>query len=398
MTPEQLLIEADRCVKCGLCLPHCPTYLLLENEADSPRGRISLIQALAGGELQAERHLENHLERCLSCRACEAACPSGVKYGRLIDGGRAMLNERHHGQPGWRRLFDLLSDRRRLARWGALYPLLQRSGLARLAALLPAQRLRRILAMARQLPVRRTQLSGLHPARRPSGRSVQLFVGCVGSLADRPLIDCALRLLTPLGYAVEIPDAQACCGALHRHNGFPDTADRLCDSNRRQLEKSRAESLVTLASACQLELQEHLQSRLPVIGLVDFLLGLPAAALAGLRPLERRVALHIPCSSQRDRSRELLERIPGIDLVDLPDNAICCGAAGSYLLTQPTLSLRLGNDKIERLRQTQAQILVTSNTGCALQFRQLSEQAGLDVEVMHPAELIARQLGIDNAA
>ena len=144
--------------------------------------------------------------------------------------------------------------------------------------------------------------------------------------------------------------------------------------------------------------QEHLQGGLPAISLVDFLLGLPATALAGLRPLERRVALHIPCSSPHDRSRELLERIPGIDLVELPDNAVCCGAAGSYLLTQPALSLRLGNDKIERLRQTQAQILVTSNTGCALQFRQLSEQAGLDVEILHPAELIARQLGIDDGA
>lgn len=398
MTPEQLLKEADRCVKCGLCLPHCPTYLLLENEADSPRGRISLIQALASGELRAERHLEIHLERCLSCRACETACPSGVKYGQLIDGGRLLLNHRHHKRPGWRRLFDLLSDRRRLERWWPLYPIMQRTGMTWLAARLPSQHLRRLLAMARQLPSGRTRQGGLHPARMPSGRSVQLFVGCVGSRADRRLIDCTLHLLTSLGYAVEIPDSQACCGALHRHNGFPEKAEQLCESNRRQLEKSRAESLVTLASACHLELTEHLQGRLPVISLVDFLLGLPETALAGLQPLERRVALHIPCTGRNDRSRALLGRIPGIDLVELPDNAVCCGAAGSYLLTQPALSVRLGEDKIERLRRVQAQILVTGNTGCALQFRQLIGEAGLDVEVMHPAELIARQLGIDNVA
>jgi glycolate oxidase iron-sulfur subunit len=221
---------------------------------------------------------------------------------------------------------------------------------------------------------------------------VQLFVGCIGSQVDSDLIACALRLLTALGYAVEIPQSQACCGALHRHNGFPETAERLCTANQRQLEKSRAESLITLASACHLELSEHLQSRLPVIGLTDFLLGLPAETLSRLRPLKQRVALHLPCTSRHDRSRALLEHIPGIDLVELPDNAICCGAAGSYLLTQPQLSTRLGDDKIERLLQTQAKILLTSNTGCALQFRQLIEQAGVDVEVMHPVELIARQL------
>ena len=365
---------------------------MLENEADSPRGRISLIQALASGDLPSGRQLEIHLERCLSCRACESACPSGVKYGSLIDGGRAIISNRHRGRPVWRRLFDLLSDRHRLERWQSGYTLLQRSGITWLASLLPSAHLRRLLSMARQLPARHNRLTTLHAARRPTGRSVQLFVGCVGSQTDSRLIECALSLLSGLGFAVEIPQSQTCCGAMHRHNGFPEQAEQRCEANRRQLEKSRAESLITLASACHLELSEHLQGHLPVIGLTDFLLDLPEETLHGMLPLQKRVALHIPCTSKNDRSRELLGRIPDIELVELPDNAICCGAAGSYLLSQPTLSARLGSDKIERLLQTRAEILLTSNTGCALQFRQQIEQAGIELEVLHPVELIARQL------
>ncbi len=392
MTPERLLKEADRCVKCGLCLPHCPTYIHWQSEADSPRGRISLIQALANGELQESPGLELHLNRCLTCLACERACPSGVHYGELIDGGRALLNQRRPARQRWRRLYDLLSDRRRLERWRALHRLLRRLRLTGLAALIPVQRWRRMARLGDQLSADDRPLTGLHPSSHPTGRLVQLFIGCVGSQTEQPLIRDTIALLSRLGYAVEIPERQSCCGALHRHNGFPEQADAFCDGNRRLLSASRAEALVTLASACQLELQQHLDSPRPIVGLVDFLLSQPQAAFSDLRAMTRRVAVHLPCSSRDDHSRELLGRIPGIDLVDLPENDICCGAAGSYLLTQPELSARLGNAKIEHLRVSGAEILVTTNTGCALQFRQLIREAGLTIEVLHPAQLLARLL------
>ncbi len=392
MTPERLLKEADRCVKCGLCLPHCPTYLNWQSEADSPRGRISLIQALAAGDLRQSPGLAHHLDRCLACLACERACPSGVHYGDLIDGGRALLNQQRPSRQRWRRLFDLLSDRHRLERWRSLYRLLGRLRLTGVAAWIPHPRWRRLLRLAAQLSPDGRPLTGLHPATRPSGRLVQLFIGCVGSQTEQPLIRDAIRLLSRLGYAVEIPQKQACCGAIHRHNGFPEQADSLCGSNRQLLNQSRAEALITLASACHVELEQHLQSPLPVIDLADFLLAQPPASLAPLKPLNGRVALHQPCSRQNDRSRLLLEGIPGIDLVELPENGVCCGAAGSALLTQPELSTALGSAKLEHLRTSGARILVTSNTGCALQFRQLIQAAGLPVEVLHPAQLLARQL------
>jgi glycolate oxidase iron-sulfur subunit len=396
VTPEQLLKEADRCVKCGLCLPHCPTYATWESEAESPRGRISLIQALAAGELQHSSALATHLDRCLSCLACEAACPSGVHYGLLIDAGRTLLNELQPKRRNWRRLFDLLSDRRRLERWRSAHRLLRRAGLSGLAGLIPLARWRRLARMGRQLSEDSRPLDALYPAARPTGRSLQLFVGCITSQTQRELIREAIDLLSGLGYAVEIPAHQGCCGAIHRHNGFPEQAQTLCAANRQLLQRSTAQGLVTLASACHLELTRHLDSPLPVVGLTDFLLAQPLESLSPLRPLKRKVALHVPCSGRDDRSRQLLARIPQIELIDLPRNGVCCGAAGAYLLTQPAISDRLGRSRIEQLRASGAEILVTANTGCALQFRRLIEAADLRVEVLHPAQLFARSLAPDS--
>lgn len=392
VTPEEMLKEADRCVKCGLCLSVCPTYRLLAHEADSPRGRISLLQALASGELAAGGPLSEHLERCLTCRLCESACPSGVRYGDLMDAGRNLLNRQRAARRGWRLLYDLLSERRRLGRWIRVYSWLVRTGLLKLAAWPAAPRWRRLLELGSLLSTPRPRIPSLHPARRSEPRVVQLFIGCVASQSEPELIDSALYLLNHLGFTVEIPETQACCGALHRHNGFPERAETMRQANRRQTGNSRAEALITLASACHLELLEGKQSQLPVVNLVEFLLGQPATAWPPIAPLKQRVALHTPCTAAGDRSLALLQRIPAIEVVELPENDFCCGAAGSYLFTQPDLSGRLGQPKIRLLKESGARILVTGNTGCALQFRHLIREASLEVEVLHPAQLFARQL------
>ncbi|MEJ2609820.1 MAG: (Fe-S)-binding protein [Candidatus Thiodiazotropha sp.] len=391
VTPKHLLSEADRCVKCGLCLPECPTYGLLASEADSPRGRISLIQALARDELDLNSHIEIHLNRCLGCLACEAACPSGVRYGQLLDASREIIAKHHHGKPLIRKMFNQLTDASRLNFWRRLYHAMDRIGFVALSEKLPISRLRRLLSFAQQLGPAPRIKPGLYPSSQPTGRLLQLFTGCVGSQVEQQLIQTSMQLLSRLGYAVEIPESQSCCGAIHRHNGFTDEAERLCDTNRLQTSKSRAQKLITIASACHLELTEQKASHIPLMSITDFLLTLPKGEFPTLAPLKKTALLHIPCSARHDRNLELLAKIPSLKLAELPENNICCGAAGSYLLTQPELSQRLGRAKINHLKSSQAELLITSNTGCAMQFRQLIKESSLSIEVVHPIELIFRQ-------
>ncbi len=391
VTPDQLLTEADRCVKCGLCLPECPTYQLLANEADSPRGRISLMQALAEGELDLDTAVENHLDRCLGCRRCETACPSGVRYGQLLDASRSLITKRKRGRPFMRWLLTQLTEPKRLARISRLYRSMKQIGVTQLFTALLPDRYRRLPVLGGQLTGTAVIPAGLYPADLPKGRLVQLFTGCVSTQVEQTLLECAMALLRRLGYAVEIPQTQCCCGAIHRHNGFEESAERYCSINRQQTTKSHAQALVTLASACELELQEQRASEIPLVSLTDLLLSLPDTEIPTLKPYAGRVAVHTPCSSRDDGGMRLLQRIPQAEILPLADNSVCCGAAGSYIFTQPSLSTALGKAKIEKLQACQVDILVTSNTGCAMQMRQLIADAGLQIRVMHPIELIYRQ-------
>ncbi|MGD8591066.1 MAG: (Fe-S)-binding protein [Chromatiales bacterium] len=396
MTPQQFYQETDRCVKCGLCLPHCPTYLRLADEADSPRGRITLIQAYTSRQIPLSSELQSHLDRCLGCRACERICPSGVRYGTLIDATREWIRIERKAPPSglnpW--LLSIYSDRKRLRKYTRPLPLLRRSGLLKLAHRLAPAKYRSLLQVATLLP-EQVSPPGIHPTRHPPrGQTLQLFIGCVSSLADQPAIDAAIKVLSQLGYAVDIPSKQVCCGALHRHNGYPDIANHLCDQNRKQTENSRALASITLATACHLELNEHEASHIPVVNVIDFLIDNipPIPHKAIFTAASHRVAVHTPCSARNDQTLKLLRMIPSLEVMELPDNDICCGSAGSYLITQPELSRQFGQDKLKHLKTTAPDILVTSNTGCAIQFRILIEQAKLDIEVLHPIELINRHL------
>ena len=273
-------------------------------------------------------------------------------------------------------------------------PLARRIRLLAFVEKLSPASLRQALRVAGILPDRPAQ-TGLFPANRPSGKSLQLFIGCVASFADQPVIEAAIQLLTRLGYAVEIPRHQPCCGALHRHNGFPDEADQLGDTNRRLTSNSPAQALLTLSTACHLELVEHNASQLPVISITDFLLNLLTGtpSIADFAPLESKVAVHTPCSARGNQTKSLLSLIPELGVFDLPDNETCCGSAGSYFIAQPALSEKFGSDKLIQLNSTRPDILVTTNTGCAIQFRLQLKQSGLHrIEVLHPIELLNRQL------
>ena len=396
MNPKQILTEADRCVKCGLCLPHCPTYRLTRDEGDSPRGRVSLMQALVSGSLESPG-LYRHLDRCLGCLACESACPSGVKYGTLIDAVRALQPDRI----SWFRRYrlHLISRLPYLKGSRSLLRLYQQSGLRRSMRKLGGSGFRRLDDLLPAL----AKNSRLVPLYRPNNTArgrVALFTGCIGQITDRPALLAAVRLLTRIGFEVCVPAKQTCCGALHQHNGEPAVARRLAAANRRAFNALELDAIVHVASGCGVQLLEYerLGEKLnaPVKDICTFLTATGLVEELRFSALERRVLLHHPCSSRRipgaaDGAARLLDRIPGIELQALPDTS-CCGAAGSYLLLQPEMADRLRQGVVDQVGQHACDILATSNTGCALHLAAGLRAPNHGVEVMHPVQLLARQL------
>jgi glycolate oxidase iron-sulfur subunit len=394
---DRIRLNADQCVKCGFCLPHCPTYRLRADEAESPRGRVALAEGLAESRLTPSKRLDAHLWSCLECRACEPVCPSLVAVGSIMDDVRALRREQSTGIArrwvlAW---LDRLSSAAGADRAALLARAYQKSGLARLAEATGITRHPRLSAFHRvALELRQpARLNEEKPAKSGAPRGVDLFIGCVARTAQPGALAAAQQLLTRLGLEVRVPRGQACCGALHRHNGFPRQADQLLTRNAAVLAER---PVVGIASACVAELRTH-TALAGVHDICRLLAALEWPADLRLRPLRKAVAVHEPCSQRnvlRDPSAayDLLTRIPGISVVGLEDNAYCCGAAGSYLLQQPKAAQALLAPKVRAMRALGTDILVTTNTGCALHLAAGAHEAGLSLEVLHPVELVVRQL------
>lgn len=398
--PSPLLAETQRCVQCGLCLPHCPTYLVREDEGESPRGRIALMNAYLRGDLPAGSRLQAHLDHCLGCRACEAACPAGVAYGRLLDGTREAFNHERTLSPLVQRLLATVGDRDELRKLGRRLRAAQQSGavwLARHSGLLrpDTRRLSRLLPpLAPQTP-----WQDCYRARGPRQGSVALFLGCVAEVVDRVTLTDAITVLNHCGYDVHVPKAQGCCGALHQHNGQPGTARELRKRNRHAFDQYDVEAVITTASACGAELTEATPApATPVRDVCEFLATAQWPPTTRFRSWPIRIAVQEPCSlryplRQQTHAYRLLGRIPGVEPVPLPGNEQCCGAAGSYVLNEPAMADALGDRKIRALRDSGATLLATSNTGCALHLRAGLLAAGLHVKVLHPVSVLASRLG-----
>jgi glycolate oxidase iron-sulfur subunit len=405
---QGILEAADRCVMCGLCLPHCPTYRLLRNEADSPRGRIALMQALAGGRLQPSGPLLTHLDRCLTCRACERMCPSGVEYGKLIDATRAELRRRGQTQPParLRLLLQNVADIPRLQRSASALRAYQRSGLqwlARKSGVLKGLELESLETLLPAIP-EATRLHNHYPAQGERRGAVGLFIGCIGSIMEGEIHTATIALLTRIGFEVHVPASQGCCGSLHQHNGEPETARQLAERNRHAFAGLQLEAIVSTASGCAAQLFEYGtlyggESELPapLHEVCDFLQQHWPEEGLQLKPQPLRAALHLPCSQRNvlrrpDAAERLLARIPGLELEPLEGNDECCGAAGSYMLTEPENADALRRRKVAAVERQRPQLLLSNNIGCALHLAGGLKAQGIDVEVMHPVVLLAKSL------
>lgn len=387
------------CVHCGFCLPTCPTYVLWGEEMDSPRGRIHLMsQHVEGTPITPE--MAGHFDACLGCMACVTACPSGVKYDRLIEQTRVEVEREHVREPQERAVrgivFSLFPYPRRLR---LLRPTL---GLAaRMAAFLT--RVNPSLgAMAGLAPrvERRQPLPRVVRARGERRAVVGMLTGCVQREFFPQVNAATARVLALEGCDVIIPPGQGCCGALSVHSGCGDQARRLARRTVRTFERAGVDTVVVNAAGCGSSMKEYaeLLGREPgfkVRDLSEFLVEL--GPVAKRHPLPLTVAYHDAChlahaQGVRAEPRELLSGIPNLELREIPESAICCGSAGTYNIFQPRAARDLGDRKAGAVRTTGAELLVSANPGCTMQIAAAMRRAGAEIRVAHTAEVLDASL------
>ncbi len=405
----------QECVHCGLCTASCPTYVETSNENDSPRGRIYLMRAVADGRLEMGPGVREHLELCLDCRACESACPSGVQYGRMIEPFKiAMQNSARQGEglsllqrlilrhlfPYAGRVKAALAPARVFQGLGLL-DLAERTGLARV---LPPT-LRRMQAMLPRLGRRPPRLPEALPAIGPKRARVALFTGCVADAMFPETNAATARVLQQNGCEVIVPREQVCCGAIHYHSGMEGPALELVRRNLEVFGGEGIDAIIVNAAGCGAMLKdyahvlppaEHDQAARFVARIKDvseFLVAL--GPIAPKHPVEATATYHDAChlchaQQVRSQPRALLGLIPGLKLVPLEESEICCGAAGTYNLTQPEMSERLGRRKMDNIEATGAEVVVTGNVGCILQIARKVKERGRPIEVVHPIDLLDR--------
>ncbi len=432
--------DMTRCIHCGLCLSACPTYKETGMETESPRGRLYLMRAFAEGKIEADSpSLHQHLDLCLQCRACETACPSGVKYGHLIEKTLDELNHRpaviaerrsrterilrwlvfrqlfpHPAR--WRafglatRLYQQTGLQKLTRKWGLLrLPLFKKLGLGQLSDL------EQLIPPISQ-PMFTPPVSGLVPARTAQRYRVALFSGCIMSVAFARVNEATVRVLTRNYCEVVIPDTQICCGALNVHNGDRDYGQEMARRNIEAFEQAEQkygafDAIIINAAGCGSTLKEYgellhndleykeraAQFAHKVKDISEFLAGIDFNRQMGR--VEQRVTYQDACHlihAQRIKNppRTLLKAIPGLEFVEMRDSDKCCGSAGIYNVTQYDMSMQILDHKMERVAATNASCIISANPGCHLQLQlgvkraRLNENRAEPVEVLHLVELL----------
>ena len=399
----------DACVHCGFCLQSCPTYLTLEDENDSPRGRIVLMRALLEGTLPPENEsVHRHIAQCLGCRACETACPSGVPYGHLLEATRATLAE-HRPIPFVARVILWVFERPVLLALAMLGGRVLRGlGIARLLATLPG---RPGFAMAMLASTRRSASGTRRDPAPPANRgSVALLTGCVMEGLFGDTNRATERVLGTNGYALREAPGQRCCGALHAHAGDVGAARRLAKTNIEAFERAGADHICVNAAGCGAMMKEyaHLLADEPewrerarrvsaAVRDVSELLTVEGGPNRG-SAVRSRVAYDAPCHllhAQRIAAApiDVLRAIPELELVPLNESEMCCGSAGIYNLVEPETSDAVLARKLENIAAATPDVVATGNPGCLMQIGAGLLRAGSPTVALHPIELLDRSYG-----
>ncbi len=415
----ELLLD---CVHCGLCTASCPTYVETGNEADSPRGRIYLMRQVIDGALALDQDVKQHLDLCLNCRACETACPSGVQYGKLIEPFRVYMAEQEPGRQvaslnavqrfllfkifpyRWRNRVALAPAR--LMQWTGLDWLTEKIGLTRL---LP----RSLRSMKDMLPDLKPHYNFLPEVLEPVGprrARVALFLGCVADSLYPATNYATAKVLQANGCEVWIPRSQGCCGALHYHAAEEGTAREFAAKScaafgATDLEKfADVDAIITNAAGCGAQLKDyaHMMHATPqaeaaarfqakVRDISEFLMEL--GPIPPKHEVRVKATYHDACHLRHAQQifrqpRALLEMIPGLELAPLAESELCCGAAGSYNLTQPEMATKLGDRKAANIAETGARALFTGNVGCLMQITRHLKSIDPKIWCAHPVDAL----------
>ncbi len=405
----------SKCVHCGLCLNNCPTYRLLGVEMDSPRGRIRQMILVDQGRLALSDSFVQHIDRCLDCRACETACPSGVQYGVLVEAARGQIAQHYH-RPLFARLarrllfHELLPYPKRIRVLGRLLRFYQRSGMqafvraARLASLVGLKDVVTFLPpMSKRFFFDR--LGTTLPAIGQRRFRVAFFAGCLAQIMFHELNEATVRVLQKNGCEVVIPSGQLCCGALALHAGERDLARWLARKNLEAFLGDSFDAIITNAAGCGSILKEYemlfsadseLRERSAgfsrkVKDVNEFLATVGLAC--PLRETRLRVTYQDSChlvhgQKIKDAPRKLIRMVPGVELVEMFNADHCCGSAGIYNVEQPAISLALLDEKMVYAKATGADVVLTANPGCMLQLRAGVIRAHTGQYVMHVVELL----------
>lgn len=401
---SQLLRDTDRCVKCAICLPHCPTYALDRDESESPRGRITLMQGLLTGQLECTDQVTNSLNNCLNCGRCEKACPAQVPFTRIIDGVRTEFSSElkrtsliRHARllnSGWKLAILAKLNRFaaaiRLAKWPAI----------------PA-RWRKMLRFVGQPPTQLNRAS-TEVSPKPQAPSLVMMAGCINN-AFEPDVAASLEVLASIANVrLEQPSAAQCCGALSLHAGDQQAARRSAESLIAAY-KNFSAPLVVLPTGCQRGVQDVLEAAetpgaRTLLERVTDLYSLLYAALATqdvFRSTTDKIEIHVPCTQSKassDALLKLLALVPDAQINVLHSPYGCCGAAGNHMLTSPVKAAQFAAPLVTTVTEKKPDYVLTANTGCAWHLRAELSTSSPNTPVWHPLQWLARALHNESAS